>query len=288
MNALVTGGAGVVGKALCRELLKNALCVRILTLPGEPQAGAMPEGVQVYHGDVTDLDSIREAFENVQVVFHLAAILLSTKPGEFERVNAGGTRNVAKAAREAGVERLVYVSSISVTYPVLTEYGRSKLQGESAVRESGVPWTIVRPTLVIGDGGGVEYNMFAAYVKRFPVYFLPGGGKCVKRPVESVDLVRGIVAAGLSEKAAGKIYSLAGARVLSMAEMARSVLRASGKRHWMIPLPWSISRIFSFFKNRIGGRRVTAEQALAGFLYDAAPDITDAERDLDYRPGSPF
>lgn len=288
MNALVTGGAGVVGKALCRELLSRGVCVRVLTLPGEPQAGAMPEGVQVFYGDVTKPETLKEAFDGVQVVFHLAAILLSTKPGEFERVNAGGTRNVALAAREAGVSRLVYVSSISVTYPVLTEYGRSKFQGESYVKNSGVPWTIVRPTLVIGDGGGVEYNMFAAYVRRFPVYFLPGGGKCLKRPVKSVDLVRGIAAAGLSEKAVGRTYALAGSRVMSMAEMAASILNQSSQKHLMLPLPWCVSRFLAVFKNRIGGRRVTAEQALAGFLYDAAPDIADAERDLDYRPGTPF
>lgn len=288
MNALVTGGAGVVGKALCRELLKSGVCVRILTLPGEPQAGAIPEGVQVFYGDVTRPETLCEAFEGVQVVFHLAAILLSTKPGEFERVNTRGTENVVRASRDAGVSRLVYVSSISVTYPVLTEYGKSKLMGEKAIRESEIPWTIVRPTLVIGDGGGVEYNMFASYVSRFPVYFLPGGGRCLKRPVLSVDLVRGIAAAGLDERAVEKTFALAGSRVLSMADMAKAILKASGKRHLMLPLPWWISRLLAVFKNRIGGKRVTAEQALAGFLYDAAPDIAPAESDLDYHPGTPF
>jgi len=56
----------------------------------------------------------------------------------------------------------------------------------------------------------------------------------------------------------------------------------------MIPLPWWISRKLAVLKNWIGGKRVSAEQALAGFLYDAAPSIEDAERDLDYHPGCPF
>ena len=157
MIALVTGGAGVVGKALCRELLARDVCVRVLVLPGDTQAGFLPEGVEVFFGDVTDADSIQKAFVGVDLVYHLAAILLSTKPGAFDRINAGGTRNVVNAAKQAGVKRLVYVSSISVTYPVLTEYGKSKLAGESFVKESGLPWTIVRPTLVIsspiGTGG---------------------------------------------------------------------------------------------------------------------------------------
>lgn len=288
MIALVTGGAGVVGKALCRELLSRDVCVRVLVLPGDTQAGFLPEGVEVFYGDVSDYDSIRAAFEGVDLVYHLAAILLSTKKGAFDHINAQGTANVVHAAREAGVSRLVYVSSISVTYPVLTEYGASKLAGESVVKESGLRWTIVRPTLVIGDGGGVEFNMFAAYVKRFPVYFLPGGGKCLKRPVCSEDLVKGIVAAGLNEEACGKTYSLAGSTVMSMAQMARLILQSAGMRHWMIPLPWWIANRLAVLKSWIGGRRVTAEQALAGFLYDAAPDIGESMRDLGYNPGCPL
>ncbi len=292
MLALVTGGAGVVGKALCRELLQRGVCVRVLTLPGDTLAKSLPPEVEVFYGDVTDPSSLKSAFQGVDVVYHLAAILLSTQKGSFDRINAGGTRNVVDAAVEAGVSRLLYVSSISVTYPVLTEYGQSKLKGEDFVRrageEHGLKWTIVRPTLVIGDGGGIEFRMYANYVKRFPVYFLPGGGKSLKKPVRSVDLVKGIAAAGLSEHSVGRTYSLAGSREISMAEMAKFVLKKSGKNHLMIPLPWWISRKLAVLKSWIGGKPVTAEQALAGFLYDAVPSIDQASHDLDYYPASPF
>ena len=288
MIALVTGGAGVVGKALCRELLGRGVCVRVLTLPGDTQAGFLPEGVEVFYGDVSDEEAIRPAFDGVQLVFHLAAILLSTTPGRFKQINTVGTQNVVRAAKVAGVSRLVYVSSISVTYPVLTEYGRSKLMGEGFVKESGIPWTIVRPTLVIGDGGGIEFNMYASYVKRFPIYFLPGGGRCLKRPVRSIDLVRGIAAAGLSESAVGKVYALAGDNVMTMAQMAKRILKAAGMHHLMIPMPWWIAKRLAVLKSWIGGRKVSAEQALAGFLYDAAPDISGAVRDLDYYPETPL
>lgn len=288
MIALLTGGAGVVGKALCRELLARGVCVRVLTLPGDSLAKSLPSEVDVRYGDVTDLDSIRGAFEGVDVVYHLAAILLSTKRGAFEHVNTEGTRNVLTASELAGVRRFLYVSSISVTYPVLTPYGESKKKGEDLVLASGLDWTIVRPTLVIGDGGGVEYNMFRDYVKMFPVYFMPGGGKCLKRPVRSVDLVKGIAVAGLEPKAVGRTYALAGSTIMTMAEMAKFVLKEAGMRHLMIPLPWWISRKLAVLKNWIGGERVSAEQALAGFLYDAAPSIEEAGCDLDYHPGCPF
>ena len=284
MKALITGGAGVVGRALCRELQVRGVQARVLTLPGDPLAKSLPPEVEVFYGDVTDYASMRPAFDGVDVVFHLAAILLSTKRGEFERINTGGTRNVVSACQDAGIRRILYVSSISVTYPVLTPYGASKLAGESCVKDSGLDWTIVRPTLVIGDGGGIEYKMFERYVMRFPVYFLPGGGMSKKRPVRSVDLVKGIAVAGLSPEALGKTYALAGPEILSMEQMAERILKNAGKKHWMIPLPWWISRRLAVLKNWIGGNRVSAEQALAGFLYDAIPGIEDAVRDLEYAP----
>ena len=284
MKALVTGGAGVVGRALCRELLDRGVEVRVLTLPGDALAQSLPPEVEVFYGDVTDAGSVGPALEGVDTVFHLDAILLSTVPGAFEKINAGGTRNVVACCKAAGVRRLLYVSSISVTYPVLTPYGQSKLAGETAVKGSGLDWTVVRPTLVIGDGGGVEFNMFARYVTRFPVYFMPGGGQSKKRPVRSVDLVKGIAAAGLADAAVGKTYALAGPEVLTMAEMARRVLTSRGCHHLMLPLPWWVSRRLAVLKNWAGGNRVSAEQALAGFLYDAVPDIAEAVRDLGYAP----
>lgn len=289
MKALVTGGAGVVGKALCRELLAHGVCVRVLTLPGDSLASSrLPREVEIVYGDVSDYGSIRPLFDGVDVVFHLAAILLSTRESEFERINAQGTRNVVSACQDAGIRRLLYVSSISVLYPVLTSYGLSKLAGEESVKSSGLDWTIVRPTLVIGDGGGVEFNMYARYVSRFPVYFLPGGGLAKKRPVRSVDLVTGIAAAGLRDSAIGKTYALAGPSVMSMAQMASHILRKKGLRHVMLPLPWWLCKRLAVLKSWVGGRKVSAEQALAGFLYDAVPSIENAECDLDYKPKSPF
>ena len=284
MKALVTGGAGVVGRALCRELLDRHVDVRVLTLPGDALAKQLPPEVEVFYGDVTDASSMGIAFEGVDVVFHLAAILLSTDSSAFVRINEGGTRNVVECCKAAGVRRLLYVSSISVTYPVRTPYGASKLAGEACVKDSGLDWTIVWPTLVIGDGGGIEFNMYARYVTRFPLYFLPGGGLAKKRPVRSVDLVQGIASAGLSGAAVGKTYALAGPEEMTMAEMARRILGARGLRHKMLPLPWWLSKRLAVLKNWIGGNRVSAEQALAGFLYDAVPDIGDAVRDLGYAP----
>lgn len=287
-DVLITGGAGVVGSKLCAEFLSMGLSVRVLTLEGQAGAGRLPAEVEVFYGDVRSPESLVEPFRGVRTVCHLAAIILSKRRADFETVNVGGTKNVLSAAKNAGVKRFLFVSSISVTYPDLTDYGKSKLCAEELVKNAGIPWIIVRPTLVVERDGGAEYKLFLNYLKKAPLVLLPGGGKCLKRPVRTEDLVRGIALAATSPVAEGKTYALAGSKVLSLAEMAQVSMERSGIRKGVHPVPLWLCSAFALAKQLLLPGRVSARQALAGFRYDAAPEIADAERDLGFRPGTPF
>ena len=287
-DILITGGAGVVGRKLCAAFLSRGLSVRVLTLPGDKGIQNLPKEVEVFEGDVTKPETLTRAFENVKTVCHLAAIILSKRKENFERINLGGTKNVIAAAKNAQVQRFLFVSSISVTYPVLTDYGKSKFECERLVKNSGIPFTIVRPTLVVEKNGAAEYMLFCRYLKKTPLVFLPAGGKCLKRPVRTEDLVWGIVRAATAEKAIGKTYALAGSKVLSMAEMARISLHWMGMQKRIVGVPLWLCWVLATLKQILIPGSVSARQALAGFRYDASPDIAESEKDLDYRPGTPF
>ncbi|MCK9183270.1 MAG: NAD-dependent epimerase/dehydratase family protein [Fibrobacteraceae bacterium] len=288
VDILITGGAGVVGRSLCAEFAKSGLSVRVLTLPGDPNAFKLPKSVEVFYGDVTKPGSLSKAFEDVHTVCHLAAVILAKDRSSFEKINYQGTANVIDACKNTGVKRLLYVSSISVTYPVLTDYGQSKLKGEALVKNSGIPFSIVRPTLVVEKTGGAEYMLLVNYLKRTPFVFLPGGGTCLKRPVKTSDLVKGIALAATSEKALGNTYALAGSRVLSLAEMSRLTLLRMGKEKQILNIPLWFCSFASTLKQIFIPGSVSAKQALAGFRYDASPEIVDAAKDLGYLPGTPF
>ena len=287
-DILITGGAGVVGRKLCAAFLSRGLSVRVLTLPGDKGNQNLPKEVEVFEGDVTKPETLTRAFENVKTVCHLAAIILSKRKENFERINLGGTKNVIAAAKNAQVQRFLFVSSISVTYPVLTDYGKSKFECESLVKNCGIPFTIVRPTLVVEENGAAEYMLFVRYLKKVPMVFLPGGGKCLKRPVRTEDLVEGIAQAATVPEAIGKIYALAGSKILSMKEMAEISLKRSGLHKKVHNLPLWICHIFAVLKQILIPGSVSAKQAIAGFRYDAAPEISLAENDLNYHPKSPF
>jgi len=288
VDVLITGGAGVVGAKLCQKFLSMGLSVRVLTLPGQGEVKRLPKEVEIFYADVTDPKTLVYAFQDVHTVCHLAAVILAKDRSAFEKINYQGTRNVLLASKAAGVKRFLLVSSISVTYPVLTDYGQSKLQCETLVKNFGIPYTIVRPTLVVEETGGAEYMLFVKYLKKAPIVFLPGGGKCLKRPVRTEDLVTGIVQAATSPKALGKTYALAGSKVLSMAEMAQISLDRIGMQKKIHNLPLGICVFLATLKQILIPGSVSARQALAGFRYNASPEIADAKKDLDYNPGTPF
>ena len=86
-DILITGGAGVVGRKLCAAFLSRGLSVRVLTLPGDKGIQNLPKEVEVFEGDVTKPETLTRAFENVKTVCHLAAIILSKRKENFERIN---------------------------------------------------------------------------------------------------------------------------------------------------------------------------------------------------------
>lgn len=285
---LITGGAGVVGARLSSLFLEMGHSVRVLTLPGQGESKRLPKDVEIFYGDVRKPESLLAPFQDVDTVCHLAAVILAGKREAFEKVNLEGTRNVLLAAKSAGVKRFLFVSSISVTYPDLTDYGKSKLRAESLVQDMGIPFTIVRPTLVVERTGGAEYMLFMRYLKKAPLVFLPGKGRCLKRPVRTEDLVRGIALAATSPAAVGKTYALAGSKVMSLLDMAKISMERAGIHKKIYGLPLWICHFLALLKQILIPGSVSARQALAGFRENAAPEISDAEKDLGYRPGSPF
>ncbi len=287
-NVLITGGAGVVGTRLSKIFLSMGHSVRVLTLAGQGETRRLPKEVEIFYGNVQKPETLLDSFRNVDIVCHLAAVILSKKKSAFEKINYEGTRNVLLAAKAAGAKRFLLVSSISVIYPDLTDYGKSKFLAERLVRNSGIPYTIVRPTLVVEQTGGAEYMLFLKYLKKSPLIFLPGKGKCLKRPVRTEDLVRGIALAATVPAAEGKVYALAGSKVLSLYEMAKVSMERAGFQKKILGVPLWICHILASLKQLLWPGSVSAKQALSGFRYDAAPEIDDARRDLGYNPGSPF
>jgi len=266
--------------------------VRALALPGDPLLARIAQlGCEVRLGDVAQPETLRGICADVETVFHLAAVVLADEPSVFWRVNVEGTRAMAELAADSGVRHFVLVSSASVVYRRATPYSRSKQQAERIVQDL-LPrrHTIVRPTLVYERGGGEEFQIFVAYLRRFFAVPLVGDGAARKRPVHVDDLVAGMAALVDNRLALGRTYDLCGAEAISIRELAQLVSAQLGLRRWFVPLPavgWRAAAAIGRLAQRWGmtdRRWALLEHAVAGLSQDADLDPSSAMRDLAFRP----
>ena len=285
MRALVTGAAGVMGSRLVRLLAERGWAVRGLVMPGD-KLRARVEGIcEIVEGDLEDTPALVRACQDVSLVYHLAAVILSPDPTVFARVNRDGTAHVVQAALTTGVRHLVYVSSASVVYPRRTRYAQSKLEAEEIVRRArGLQHTIVRPTLVYDEVGGQEFRLFLDYLRRFPVVPFVGPGLARKRPVFSGDVVDGLARIAGNPRAYGKTYNLSGGEAIAIGEMARLMLEHHGLRKRFLHLPVPLCRAVAAGLGALLEDPPLNHYTIAGMINDADLDPAEAMRDLGYQP----
>ncbi len=150
-----------------RMLRTQGFEVRAVVRPGTKKSQRLATvqglGCTVTYADVGDLGALERAFDGCAAVVHLVAIIRERVGATFDLVNRRGAAEVAAAAKVSGVRRIVHLSALGAG-PEAPRYLQSKWMGEEAIRRSGVPSVIIRPSFVIGPGGGAAVQ-FAAVVR---------------------------------------------------------------------------------------------------------------------------
>ncbi|MFB6202241.1 MAG: complex I NDUFA9 subunit family protein [Halorhabdus sp.] len=239
MHVLVTGGDGFIGRYLCTELDDRGHDVTALSR--DPDPDVLPADVETVTGDVTDPATLSGAFEGVDAVVNLVALspLFTPKGGNemHERVHLQGTEHVVSAAEGAGVDRIVQMSALGADPDGSTHYIRTKGRAENVVRESGLSWVIVRPSVVFGDGGE-----FVGFTKKLTPPFLaplPGGGKTRFQPIWVQDLAPILADCVEDDERAGETYELGGPEKLTLKQIAKLVRGSVA----VVPVPMALAGI---------------------------------------------
>jgi NADH dehydrogenase len=243
MDVLVAGGTGFVGRNLCAELLERGHDVTALAR--DPDADDLPEGVATVAGDVTNYESIADAFAGRDAVVNLVALSPLFEPAGgnamHETVHLGGTENCVEAAESHDVERVVQMSGLGAAPNGPTHFLRAKGRAEAVVRESSLDWVIVRPSVIFGDGG--EFVGFTKQLTTPYVTGLPGGGSTPFQPIHVGDVATILAAAVEDDEHVGATYEVGGPEVLTMAEVARMAYRADGRSLRVIPVPMALAGV---------------------------------------------
>jgi NADH dehydrogenase len=231
----VFGGSGFVGRYVCELLLRSGVRVRVATRDPRNSYFIQPLGGVGQFGfvkaDVTDLDTVRRAVDGVSAVINLVGVF----GRKMASVHVDGARNVAAAAKKAGAAALVHVSAIGADPGSPSNYGRTKGEGEQAVRKAFPKATIVRPSLVFGPEDRLT-NRFATLGQfRFLPVIAPGRKF---QPVYVRDIAKAIATAALDPlKHGGKTYEIGGPQAMSMIDLHRAIFEITGQKPDLVPLP---------------------------------------------------
>jgi len=253
----VFGGDGFIGRYVCESLFKRGLRVRIASRDTRNSYFLQPLAPVGHFGfeqaDITNLDSVRNAVKSATAVINLVGVF----GRRMHAVHVDGARNVAEAARDAGVGALVHISAIAADVNSQSNYGRTKGEGEEAVRKAFPKVTIIRPSLVFGPEDELT-NRFAAMAN---LPFLPViAAKRNFQPVYVRDLAKAIAMAALDPgRFGGKTYEIGGPQMMSMVELHRAILELTGQNPEIVQTPDFITNLIAYL-GFLPGAPITRDQ----------------------------
>ncbi len=213
MKILVTGGTGFLGKRLVQRLVDEGHDVSVFSRHVQED---LPDTITAYTGDVRDKNALKKAFKKVDIVYHLA-ISLNEADSSMRDINVRGTQNVVDLCKENKVKQLIYMSSSGVLgetsrpsqenfpYNPKTTYEKSKMEGEKIIKDSGVPYTIIRTTIILGPNL-IWMKIFEAAKKGYPII---GSGKNYFHLVYVDDVVSLLALSTGNKKAMNQVFHIA-------------------------------------------------------------------------------
>ena len=258
MKILVTGATGFLASHLIPALQGRGYLVRALVLPSENPTRLKRLDVEVHTGDVCQPATLAPAMSEIDAVFHLAAAIGVRRPmREYYAINVAGTRNVCLAAQEAGVKRLVHVSSTSVyrqgmgvpvhedspLVPLPDPYPQTKAAADKLVQrmimDENLPASIVRISTMYGPGDGLNFGRIADRLLAGHAIVIGSGSNLV--PFVYVDdVVRGMLLVLEHQQAKGQIYNISDDNWPTQADLLREIAEQLGVRPPRFHIPYRL------------------------------------------------
>jgi NADH dehydrogenase len=276
MKVLVTGGTGFVGPKVVHALRAQGREVRALVRRPERATQLAAWGTELVRGDVTDPPSLRAAVDGCTHVVHLVAIIKGS-PADFERVMTQGTKDLVAAAKAAGIERFVLMSALGTSAATkdTVPYFASKWAMEQETLQSGLEYTIFRPSFVFGQDGGA-LPTFIKQVRYSPVVTVIGSGLQRLQPIW-VENVAQYFSRGVDDpQAANRTFEIGGPDIVTWNELYLTIAKVLGKRRKLVHIPTSLARAAAQLTQRVPGAPLTTDQIAMIEAGDNVVSNTDA------------
>ncbi|MCH7840497.1 MAG: NAD(P)H-binding protein [Planctomycetes bacterium] len=277
-DVMLTGATGFVGRSIVRALLARGLrpvcVVRSASKLLAQHRDVDPERLVPVVGSLNDPSALREAAELSQAAIHLVGIIISRRlqGRTFHRVHVRGTQAVVDAVRTSGIRRLIHMSALGARPNAESRYHRTKWSAEEYVRDSGLAWTIFRPSLIHGPEGEFM-RLIRAFVCGLVPPVIPyfGSGQAKIQPVAVQDVAHCFVESLLRADTQGQVFALGGPRAytwLQLYDICRELMPKAKRWKQCVSLPVPLAKMMAMLSAAPMALAELAAPSLGKFRFD--------------------
>jgi NADH dehydrogenase len=238
---LVIGASGFVGRHLMARLSERDAPIRALVPDARAAQTLRSSRVQSFAGRAATPDLLERVLEGVDTIIHVAVSGLCPDQATGWGIREPEPQRIVAAARAAGVRHILYVSSLGARDDPRHPYHRGQWLGEQAVIAGGVPFAILRPSLVVAPGEPF-FTMLATLIGMAPCVPLPDGNGARQQPIAVHDLCSCLLTMLDNVRYLGAVHDVGGPEHVNLREMAEIVMRVLGRRRPIVPVPGAAAR----------------------------------------------
>lgn len=270
MHYVISGTTSGTGQVVIRLLIDKvgADNVTCLVRSSSDTEYLKSLGLRLHVGDVTEPASLQAVLSSSTVYVDM------THPKYYHKS--------LEAVLAAGVERAYFVTTTGI-FSRYNQFSEIYKVNEAKIRQSGIVYTILRPSMIYGSMRDKNMNRLVQFLDRYPVFPLFGGGRSLMQPVYVDDLAAGIVASIGAPQTENQEYNLAGPEGISYREIIRTILRQLNRRITVVNINTRFAANVARLAQYLPGFPVTEEQVLR-LLEDKVFDVSKAMSELDYQP----
>ena len=252
---IIPGGAGLVGQNLIVKLKASGF-TDIVAIDKHPTntltLKKLHPDIKIYHSDlVTDTDW-HESINDESIIVMLQAQIGSKKSDDFVKNNIISTENVLTQAKLKNVNYIVHVSSSVVESVADDDYTNTKKQQEKMVAESGITHVVLRPTLMFGWFDRKHLGWLSRFMKKIPIFPIPGNGKYMRQPLYASDFCN-IIISSIKFQPQNMTYNITGNENIDYIDMIREIKNATRANSWIVKIPysmfWLLLRFYAVFSS---------------------------------------
>jgi uncharacterized protein YbjT (DUF2867 family) len=290
MTILVTGATGYIGSHLAQRLIAQGERPRCLVRDPHKAASILPaEKIELVQGNTTMASSLTKAVQGVDTIIHAAFMTADRKqtPGNrYEEINVHGTNNLIRAAREAGVPRVIEISGLGTKPDKPGSYMQGRYLAEKMLIDSDLAWTIIRPSVIFGHDAPFIKGL-TNLIHSSPVLPLIGGGKVMFQPIYVEDVVTVIMKVlETPERSRGKIYTIGGPEYYTFTQVFDELLRAMHVQRSKVYAPTLFVGLGAAVMEAVLPHPPLTRAAMTLFSFDNITDLKSVEQQFGFKPTS--